>query len=66
MKVCRDGHDLCNNSNIVVVIGVSHSCLLSDLGPICNSMQSHFDLRVVRTTVYLKAIWKKTFTDLCH
>ena len=35
---------------------VSHSCLLVELGPICNSMAALFSFRVVRTTVYLKAI----------
>ena len=38
--------------------GVSHSCLLIELGPICNYMAKLYgsDLRVVRTTAYLKAI----------
>ena len=49
--------------------GVSHSCLLIELGPICNYMAKFYgsDLRVVRTTAYSKAIMEvygKTFTGL--
>ena len=43
------------------------SRLLIELGPICNSMADHCDLRVVRTTAYLKAIMEvygKTITGL--
>ena len=36
--------------------GVSYSCLWIELGLMCNSMTAHCDLRVVRTTTYLKAI----------
>ena len=40
----------------MAVIRVFHSCLLIELGPIRNSMKPYCNLRVVRTTAYLKAI----------
>ena len=49
--------------------GISISCLLIELGQICNFMVGlHCDLKFVRTTVYLKAIMevygKKTFIGM--
>ena len=38
------------------VAGVSHSCLLIELVQSIVIWQSHCDLRVVKTTAYLKAI----------
>ena len=42
----------------MVLTRISHSCLLIELGTICNNIiwQPYCDLRVARTTAYLKAI----------